>query len=525
MSDKHEYVKTQLKAYAPIEITADMSHLTEREKTLVQKLVEAGKIAQSIFWKQSTVDGIAVRDSLAKLNTDEAKDMLAYVNVNFGPYDILNENKRFVGKGPDTRPLGGGFYPADMTKEEFETWIKNNPKDKEAFESQYTVIRREGNKLVAVPYHVAYPECEELAKKLEEAATYADNPSFKRYLTLRAKAIRTSDYLESDMAWMDMKDSNIDIVIGPIENYEDGIFNYKAAFEAVIMIKDAAATQELAMFRNNVPNFEAALPIDKKYLKAAVSDNSQVNIANVAYFGGDCQKGTKTIAASLPNDPRVRAAKGGKNNMYKNMMEAKFRTNLVPIAKIILTDDLQPYVDQKSFTSFITLHEVSHTLGRGFVYGAEKQEVRSALKEKYSAIEECKADILGMWNHKYMLDKGLLTKDEIKKAMVTYLAGLFRSIRFGSSDAHTLANLIQINYLREAGAITPTKDGKYKLDEAKFWDGVKGLSNLVLTTEATGDYAKAGEILNKYAVRSDEIKKAVESLVSVPRDINTRYAF
>ena len=337
--------------------------------------------------------------------------------------------------------------------------------------------------------------------------------------------MRTNDYYESDVKWMDVKLSNIDVVIGPIETYQDQLFGYKAAFEAVVMVKDWKATKQFEMFKKHIPYFEKNLPEDPKFIRSKINFESQLNLVNVAYYGGDCQKGTKTIAASLPNDPRVREAKGGKNSMYLNMMRAKFEKNLVPIANIILNEDLLPYIDEDAFITFTTLHEVSHTLGRGYVYGNDKLEVRTALKERYSAIEECKADILSMYNHLHLLNLKEFDANMIRKAQATYLAGLFRSIRFGTESAHAKANLIQFNYLREKGAIILESNGKYKIDESKFWEAVKGLANLILTTEATGDYAKAGEILSKYAVITPEINNAISKLQSVPRDIDSSYLY
>jgi hypothetical protein len=426
---------------------------------------------------------------------------------------------------PKTRPLGGGFYPIDMTKEEFEKAITDNPSIKTQFEDLYTVIVRENGKLKALPYSKYYPEIEALASKLEEAANFADDKALKDYLISRAKALRTNDYYESDMKWMDVKLSNIDVVIGPIETYQDQLFGYKAAFEAVVMVKDWKATKQFEMFKKHIPYFEKNLPEDPKFIRSKINFESQLNLVNVAYYGGDCQKGTKTIAASLPNDPRVREAKGGKNSMYLNMMRAKFEKNLVPIANIILNEELLPYIDEDAFITFTTLHEVSHTLGRGYVYGNDKLEVRTALKERYSAIEECKADILSMYNHLHLLNLKEFDANMIRKAQATYLAGLFRSIRFGTESAHAKANLIQFNYLREKGAIILESNGKYKIDESKFWEAVKGLANLILITEATGDYAKAGEILSKYAVITPEINNAISKLQSVPRDIDSSYLY
>ena len=519
-----QLVAEKIKAYAKVKVEADVSHLSEREKMLIKKLSEAGKIAEEIFWLQSASDALKVRDSLSKLNKPEDEVLREYVRINFGPYDVIHGNERFLPGEPKVRFAGAGFYPQDLTKEEFEEFVTKFPEEKEKLESSYTVVIRQAGVLHAVPYGKYYKLAEDLASKLEEAAEYADEPTLKNYLILRAKAIRTDDYYESDMAWMDVK-GNIDIVIGPIETYQDALFGYKAAYEAVVMVKDEEATKEFEMFKSLVGHFEKNLPQDTKFTRKKFSAETQLNIVNVVYFGGDCQKGTKTIAASLPNDPRVRDAKGGKNSMYKNMMEAKFKATLIPISKIVLLPEQQKFVDQKAFTSFVTLHEFSHTLGRGFVYGNDKLEVRTALKERYSPIEECKADIVSMWNHKLLLDLGKYDDNYIKKAQATYLAGLFRSIRFGTESAHARANLIQLNYLKEQGAIVITPEGRYKIVEGKFWEGVKSLANQVLTIEATGDYARAGEFLKKYAVTTNEIQKAIDMLKDVPRDIDSSYMF
>jgi len=518
-------VKERITAYAPVKVEVDTTFLSDNEKILLEKLAEAGKIADEIFWQQSAHDAKQVRDSLANLKGDDNKLLQQYVRINYGPYDVIHSNERFIPGEPRIRPIGAGFYPIDMTKEEFEDAVKTNPSLKQQFEDLYTVIIRKDGKLQAIPYSKYYPEIEALASKLEEAANYADDIPLKEYLISRAKALRTNDYYESDMKWMDVKSSNIDIVIGPIETYQDQLFGYKAAFEAVVMVKDWKATKQFEMFKKHIAYFEQNLPTDPKFIRKNVNFESQLNLVNVAYYGGDCQKGTKTIAASLPNDPRVREAKGGKNSMYLNMMRAKFEKNLVPIANIILDKSLVPNIDEDAFITFTTLHEVSHTLGRGYVYGNDKLEVRAALKERYSALEECKADILSMYNHLHLLNLKEFNEDIIKKTQATFLAGLFRSIRFGTESAHAKANLIQFNYLREQGAIILTPDGKYKLDENKFWDAVKGLANLILTIQATGDYAKAGEILNKYSVVSPEINAAIEKLKNVPRDIDSSYLF
>lgn len=518
-------VKQRLDSYAATHISADLSVLSAKEKELISKLVEAGKLADRIFWRQTSPDAIAVRDSLKQLSTPEAKEMLDYVMINYGPYDGIYDDMRFVGNGPAKRPEGGNFYPVDLTKQEFEKYIRENPVQKEELESQYTIVARDGAKLKGIPYHIAYPEAAMMSKILEEAAGLAENKSLSNYLKLRAKAVATDDYYESDMAWMDMKESNIDLVIGPIENYEDAMYNYKTAFEAVIMVKDKAASDELKMFESNMDNFEHKLPYDKKYIRKSAGKGNILQIMNVVYFGGDCQRGVKTIAASLPNDPRVHEVKGSKKSMYKNLMEAKFDKIVVPIAQKILDPSLLQFVDKKAFTSFVTLHEVSHTLGRGFVYGNEKLTVRAAMKEKYSAIEECKADILGMYNHKHLLDMGKINADYMKKAMVTYVAGLYRSIRFGTEEAHGKANLVQLNFLKEKGALVKQQNGTYVIDESKFMPAVAELAGMVLTIEADGNYDGAVNLLNQYGLLSEEVKSEIDAFKYIPRDLNTTYDF
>ncbi len=512
----------RLKAFAKVEITTDLSGLTDNEKKVVQLLSEAGKIADEIYWKQNAADGIAIRDSLAKLKTPEAEEMLRLVKIWYGPYDAMYDEARFVGNGTKTRPKMGNLYPQDITKEEFEKYILANPDQKAYLESQYSVINREGNKLIPVPYYQAYPEMLKIADLIDEAAKFADNPSFKNYLTLRAKAIRTDEYYESDVAWMDIKNSNIDVVIGPIENYTDALFNYKTAFECVVMIRDKEATKELELFENNIDNFEHNLPYDKKYIRETAGKGNILQVMNVYFFGGDCNSGTKTIAASLPNDPKVTETKGSKKSMYKNIMEAKFDKIVKLIGEKLLAPELVPFIDKKCFTSFVTLHEVSHTLGRGYVFGNESLQVRKALQERYSAIEELKADILGMYNHKYLLDNKLISTDVFKKTIVTYIVGLYRSIRFGAEEAHGKANIIQLNYLFEAGAIKFDKNGKLTYDDNLFMVKVAELAGKVLTLQAEGDYKAAGDMIAKYAKMTDETKKLLGSLTDVPRDIDNQ---
>lgn len=518
-------LEARIAAYAPTAIKADLSMLTVREKQLVSKLIEAGKIADEIFWTQTAPDAVAVRDSLSKGSDSGTNTLLRYVNINYGPYDRIFDGERFVGTGPAKKPPVSNYYPQDMTREEFELYVRAHPAEREALESQYTVVVRDGDKLRAVPFHEAYPETGRLAALLDEAAALADNPSLRNYLQLRAKAIRTDDYFESDMAWMDLKDNNVDVVIGPIENYEDALFNYKTAYECAVVVKDLEGTRELQMFKEHIDGFEHALPEDPRYIRASAGSGNILEVVNVVYFGGDFQQGVKTIAASLPNDPRVTQAKGGKKQMYRNLMEAKFDNIVLPIARRILEPSLLPFVDRKAFTSFVTLHEVSHTLGRAFVYGQDSLSVRRALKERYSAVEECKADVLGLYNNRHLLEQRLVSDDDIRRSIITYVAGLYRSLRFGAEEAHGRSNLVQLNFLREKGVIRSSGDGRITIDEQIFLDRLEELARMLLTIEAEGDYARAGKMLDRYGRMNADIQSVVDKLADIPRDLDTRYEY
>lgn len=516
-------LKDKLSAFTEYEITTDLSALTENEKKVVQKLVEAAKLADVIFWKQSNADGIAIRDSLAKLNTPFAKDLLKFVNINYGPYDVIFSQTRFVGDGPSKKPAGANLYPADLTKEDFEKYVKDHPEQKAELESQYTIVKRDGDKLIAVPYYKEYPEIEQIAKLIDEASEFADDPSLKRYLKIRAKAFRTDDYFESDMAWMDMTKSNIETVIGPIENYLDNLFNYKTAWECGVFVKDEEATKELQVLKSKIDNLEQNLPYDKKYIRPSAGGLGNVlNIVNVVYFAGDFQEAVKTIATSLPNDPKVHEIKGSKKLMFKNMMEAKFEKIVMPIAQELMSEEDVKFVDKKAFTSFVTLHEISHTLGRGFVFGNDKLSVRAGMKDLYSTIEEAKADILSMYNHQYLIEQSVYPQDYLRKATATYLAGLFRSMRFGKEEAHGGANFIQFNFLRSNGAIELV-DGKFKINNEIFMQKVAELAKIVLTLEAEGDYAGATDLIAKYGHENKEIEDAIAKLSKIPRDLDTKY--
>ncbi len=438
----------------------------------------------------------------------------------FGPFDRLDHNKPFI--GDEQKPKGANFYPEDMTKEEFTNWIKANSSDDSSFTSSFTVIRREQGKLIAIPYSEFYKtELTKAASLLKEAAEYADNQSLKKYLMLVAKAFETNNYFDSDMAWMDLKDNKIEVIIGPYEVYEDELFNYKASYESFVTIKDSAESEKLQKFGNYLKDIENHLPIEDKYKNTQRGNESPIVVVNEVYSAGDTKAGVQTLAFNLPNDERVRKAKGSKKVMLKNISDAKFEKQLIPISKIVLDSSQLPYVTFDAFFSHALMHEMSHGVGPGFItVNGRKTEVSKELKETYSTIEECKADVLGMYNNIFMIDKGLFPKTFANETWVTFLGGIFRSVRFGITEAHGSGNAIIYNYLLEKGGYEYNPEtNKAKVNFDKIYGSVKELAHILLTIEATGNYDGAKELIKKYAVISPSMRTLIDELSGIPVDI------
>ena len=521
---KESQMRQHIDQFAKVEITADLSGLSPVQQEVVKLLVRAGQIADEIFWKQTSHDAVSIREQLKDKKDRASMEALEYVLFSYGPYDRVTE-ARFVGEGDSVRPPTGAFYPADMTKEELQKYIELNPEQEKELTGQYSVVLRDGAGLKAVPYHEFYKEeVTQISTLLNQAAEKAENKSLKAYLAARARAVMTDEYYESDVAWMQLKNNAIDIVIGPIENYEDKLFNYRTAYEAAVMIKDVAGTKELQVFQSHLDALEKNLPQRKEYIRPSAGKGNVLEIVNIVFFAGDFQAGIKTIAASLPNDPNVHKEYGGKKQMYKNLMEAKFDQIVVPIGQRLIAEALRRYVSRRSFTTFVTMHEVSHTLGRGFVYGRKDEKVRKALQELYSPIEEAKADVIGIYNMEYFKKQGMFDDETLKQHYVTYLAGLFRSIRFGAEEAHGKANIAQIEFLHRQGAIGRNDAGMWVVNFDKFHAGVSALGKILLELEAEGDYTGAREFLEEYGHLTPGIQTDIDKLGDIPRDLNTTYS-
>ncbi len=514
------YLKRQIAKFDRTELTYDKSLLNERQKMVVQKLYQASKIVDEIYLDQVYAKNKEIRAALQK--SDDPLDRLAleYFTIMFGPFDRLEHNKPFYGN--EKKPLGANFYPEDMTREEFENWIKNHPEQEKTFTSEFTVIRRKEGQLVAIPYSEYYKDkLSKMSQLLKEAAEYADNPSLKRYLLTRAQAFLTNDYYESDMAWMDLKDNTIEVVIGPYEVYEDEMFNYKASFESFLTLKDPEASKKLEIFASYLDDIERNLPNPESQKNFNRGSESPIVVVQEIFSAGDTKAGVQTLAFNLPNDERVREAKGSKKVMLKNMHQAKFEKLLKPIAKKIIVPDQLDYVTFDGFFNHTLMHEISHGVGPGsLILNGRKTDVKKELKETYSKIEECKADVLGMYNNIFMIKKGVYPESFEKETWVTFLAGIFRSIRFGINEAHGAGNAIIYNYLLEKGGYEYDPSIKaVRVNFKKIYNAVKDLAHEILIIQGTGDYAGAKRLIEKYAVESPSMHDLRMKLIDLPVDI------
>ncbi|MBN2347742.1 MAG: Zn-dependent hydrolase [Bacteroidales bacterium] len=501
-------LQNKVEDFVPFELKTDLSVLSENQVKMIPMLIEIADIMNELFWVEAYGDKSELLDTI----TDPwAKQ---WVNINYGPWERLNNNQPYT-SGIGEKPKGANFYPVDMTPEEFEAFTAP---DKNGL---YTFIRRnDAGELISIPYHVFFKEqILKASELLQQASELAIDPGFKKYLELRSNALLTDDYFESDMAWMDMKSNIIDFVVGPIETYEDQLYGYKAAHEAYILIKDIEWTDRLSKYAALLPILQKGLPVEEKYKTESPGDNSDLGAYDVIYYAGDCNAGSKTIAINLPNDPEVQLKKGSRRLQLKNSMQAKFEKILVPIAHEIIVEEQQKHITFDAFFANTMFHEVAHGLGiKNTLTG--KGEVREALKELSSSFEEGKADILGLYLVTKLHEMGEIQVD-LMDNFTTFLAGIFRSIRFGSSSAHGKANLMRFNYFKEKGAFTQHADGRYSVNFEKMQEAMNSLSELIIVTQGEGDYEAALKILNTYGVLGDDLKTTLNLINSkdIPVDI------
>jgi hypothetical protein len=506
----------RLARYKTVSIAPSLSGLDANDQKMIPHLIEAARAMDEVFWVQAYGDKAALISSIKDSATR------ALTEVNYGPWDRLDANHAFIAAAGE-RPEGANYYPKGMTKAEFEKQVEGGGKRADSLKSLYTMIRRDAaGQLEAIPFSKFFAEQHaRAAKSLEAAAALSTDAGFKKYLTLRAKALLDDNYQPSDMAWMDMKTNPVDVVIGPIETYEDEMFGYKAAHETVVLLKDMAWSARLTKFAAMLPSLQRGIPVAAEYKKESPGANSDLNAYDVIYVSGQANTGAKTIAINLPNDEEVQLKKGARRLQLKNAMRAKFDMILVPIAKELIADDQQANITFDAFFENIMFHEVAHGLGiKNTING--KGTVRTALKERYSASEEGKADILGLYMVKQLRDRGDLKGGKMEDNYVDFLASIFRSVRFGTGDSHGRANIAALNFLQERGAFTrDSATGKYRVDFAKMQEGANALSQTILKFQGDGDYEGYGAFQAKYGALSPQLQAELARLTAknIPVDI------
>lgn len=503
-------IDDRLDQYTSFELNADLSQLTDNQRQMISLLIEAGQAMDEVFWME------AYGHKNALLNGVDDEGIREFAQINYGPWDRLNGNESFIDSvGP--KPLGANFYPADMTKEEFEAW------NSETKDDLYTIVRWDGEgELMTIPYHQAFAaQHQRASEKLKQAAELAENQALKKYLNLRADALLDDDYQESDLAWMDMKDNVIEVVIGPIETYEDRLFGYKAAHETFVLIKDMEWSDRLSKYAEVLPELQEGLPVPDEYKQETPGTDSDLNAYDAVYYAGDANAGSKTIAINLPNDEEVQLQKGTRRLQLKNAMRAKYDKILVDITDMLIVEEQQEHVTFDAFFANTMFHEVAHGLGiKNTINGSGT--VREALREHASALEEGKADVLGLYMISKLREDGMVTDGSIEDNYTTFVASIFRSIRFGTSSAHGMANLIRFNYFVENGAIVyDEKQQAWRVDYEQIPEVTDSLSARILTFQGDGDYEGVASFVEEYGQMGDQLQNSLDRLANagIPTDI------
>ncbi|WP_293746115.1 Zn-dependent hydrolase [uncultured Paraglaciecola sp.] len=503
--------ESRLNIYFPVTLSANISHLTDNQQQMLAVLIEASVIMDNLFWKQAFP-----QDKNAFLSLINDPKVQNFADINYGPWDRLNGDKPFL-SDTDEKFLGAQFYPEDMTKAEFDS---TDFADKDGL---YSMVRRdEEGKLTAISYSTYFSkELKEASLLLTKAANLAEDKSFAAYLNLRAEALLTDNYQPSDYAWMDMKTNPIELVYGPIETYEDKLFGYRAAFESYVLLKDLVWSEKLSKYASYLPELQLGLPVEAEYKAQMPGANADLNAYDVIYYAGHSNAGSKTIAINLPNDEEVQLAKGTRRLQLKNAMQAKFDNILVPISKQLIVPEQRKHITFNAFFANTMFHEVAHGLGIKTVLGSE-QTVRQALKEHASALEEGKADILGLYMVQQLLAKGVIDEGMLQDYYVTFMAGIFRSVRFGASSAHGKANMIRFNFFQEYQAFSRNSEGFYLVDMQKMGDAIDALSNKILTLQGDGDYDGVAKLVADKGVIRTQLQQDLDKLTAadIPVDVD-----
>src|SRR3989475_434795 len=499
--------------------------LTAREQKLVQKLVDASRYLEEIFWRQIDPEALTLYQSLAGIKNPKDQKLRRYLWINASRFDLLDQNKPFVGAA--SIPPGRGFYPQGLTREQIEQYVKDHPEKKAEIYSPTTVVRWHGDQLEGLPYHIAYRSfLEPAAKSLREAAKLSADPAFANFLRLRAQALLSDDYFQSDLAWLDLKDPKFDIIFAQYETYLDGLLGVKGSYGAAVLIRNEEESRKLAMFQKYVADIQDALPLAPEDRPSKRGLETPMEVMDAPYRAGDLRHGYQAVADNLPNDPRVHEQKGSKKIFFKNFMDARVNFVILPVVKRMLRPDQAAKVSGEGYLHGTIMHEIAHGLGPVFARtSAGKVSIREAIGPIYSGLEEAKADVVGMYGLKWLVDHTALPKQKLEEYYASYVAGIFRTVRFGTREAHGQAWMMEFNYLAEREAIKRESSGRYAVDYAKIPEALADLAKALLEIEATGDRQRAENWFKKYGRMGEDLKSALNSASSVPVDIDPGFSF
>jgi hypothetical protein len=499
--------------------------LSSKEVQMVDKLVDACRRLEEIFWRQNDPEGLSLFQSLSSSTIPSDEKLRRYVWINASRFDLLDENRPFVGSAP--MPPGRGFYPQGLTREQIEEFVKAHPDKKDQIYSLTTVLRWHGDELEGLPYHIAYRSfLEPAAKDLREAAALSPDPAFGNFLRLRAEALLTDDYLKSDLAWVDLKNSKFDVIFAPYETYLDNLLGVKGSYGAAVLVRNEPESKKLALFEKWVPAVQDALPLAPEDRPSMHGLSTPMEVMDAPYRAGDLRHGYQAVADNLPNDPRVHEQKGSKKIFFKNFMDARVNYVILPLARYMMLPEQAAKASGEGYLQSTIMHEMAHGLGPTFARTPSgKIPIREAIGPMFSGLEEAKADVVGMFGLKWMIDHDALPKEKLEEYYSSYVAGIFRTVRFGIGEAHGQAEMMEFNYLSERGAIKRQASGKYAIDYARMPDAISDLAKELLEIEATGDRARAENWFKKYDVMPPELEATLKSASKVPVDVNPIFDF
>ncbi len=508
-----------LSKWLPVKMPFRSAGLNPRELRMVDKLVEASQYLDDICWRQSDPEGLKL------YKTTQDPKLKRLLMINGSRWDLLNENRPFVGSEP--MPPGHALYPKGLTREQIEEYVKKHPEDKAAIYDPYTVVKWQGDRLVGIPYHVEYKEfVEPMAKALREAAAFSDDPAFARFLRLRADALLTDDYYQSDIAWLELNNPKFDVIFAPYETYYDGLLGIKASYGSAVLVRNEEESRKLAMFQKYVPEIQDALPLLPEDRPSKKGHATPMEVMDAPYRAGDLRHGYQAVADNLPNDPRIHQEKGTKKIFFKNFMDARVEYIILPLARLLMRPDQAAKASGDGYLTGTLLHEISHGLGPVFArQGGKQVDIREAIGGAFSGLEEAKADVVGMFGIHWLVERGALPKDRLEEYYASYVAGIFRTLRFGTGEAHGRAEMMECNYLLETKALTQDSEGRYVIDYARMPPVLAALAKELLQMEATGDRAAVEAWFERYDKMPPALQKALDNTRDVPVDMDPIFSF